>query len=439
MILPGEAEYEGARSLWNGRIDRRPDAIARCLSTADVQAVVNAARELDVPLSVRSTGHSYSGACLRDGGLTIDLSGMNSVEIDGRNMRARVGPGARWGDFDRQAQTVGLATTGATVSTVGVSGYTLGGGTGYLARKHGLSLDNLISANVVGADGELLHASNDEHPDLFWGLRGGGTHLGVVTAFEFQLHQVGPQIMAGQIVYDYRSARDVLRFWREYMADAPDALQCYAFLLNIPPIDAFPPEHHGRVGLDLVAAYSGSIQEGERVLEPLRTIGEPVLDAVAPQAYADVQAAFDAGMPAGLRWHSRAHFFNEISDDLIDAVLHHCDPLPGPYSLVYFEPLGGAIGVVGATATAYAHRDAAFSLHIFPGWSDSDDDDSMARWAEAFSDDVARFARGGVYVNLLSDDEDHRIPEAYGRNYERLKRLKGRYDPGNLFSSGSDI
>ena len=438
LILPGDAAYDGARAVWNGRIDRRPDAVARCSDAADVQAVVDFAREHDVRISVKSTGHSYAGASVRDGGIVIDLSSMNAVQVDAAGMRARVGPGTRWGAFDRQAQAFGLATTGATVSTVGVSGYTLGGGTGYLARKHGLGLDNLLAADIVTADGDLVRVSEDEHADLFWGLRGGGAHLGVVTALEFQLHRVGPQIMAGQIVYDFESAREVLRFWREYMADAPNELQCYAFLLNIPPIDAFPKEHHGHVGLDLVAAYAGPLEDGKRVLDPLRNAGKPMLDTVSPQAYVDVQAAFDAGTPPGLRWHSRAHFSDEISDELIDAVLHHCRPLPGPFTLAYFEPLGGAISAVDPAATAYAHRDAAFSLHIFPGWTDPDADGGMARWAQAFSDDVARFARGGVYVNLLSDDEGGRVPEAYGENYERLVMLKRRYDPRNLISSELD-
>lgn len=435
LLLSGDDTFDAARALWNGRFTPRPRAIARCRGTADVMLAVDFAREHHVPLSVKSTGHSYAGTSVRDDGLLIDLSLMNAVRVDPSAMRAHVAPGARWGDFDHEAQAFGLATTGATVSTVGVSGYTLGGGTGYLARKHGLGLDNLISADVVTANGHRVHASEQENAELFWGLRGGGAHLGVVTSFEFALHEVGPHVLAGQIVHDFTHAADLLRFWRAYMKEAPDELQCYAFIVHIPPIDAFPPETHGEVGVDFVVSYAGPAEEGNRVLQPLRAFGDPILDTVAPQPYAAVQKTFDAGTPPGLRWYSRAHLFDEISDEAIDTIVHFCDALPGPFSMVYFEPLGGAIGKVDASATAYPHRDAAFGFHVFPGWSNPEEDHEITEWARAFSGALAPHASGGVYVNLLSDDEPDRLSEAYGANFERLVGLKKRYDPDDMFSA----
>lgn len=439
LILPRDDTYDAARALWNGRFDPRPRAIARCRGAADVMTAVTFAREQDIPLSVKSTGHSYAGRSVRNDGLLIDLSLMNNVRVDPSGMRAHVGPGARWGDVDHETQAFGLATTGATVSTVGVSGYTLGGGTGYLARKHGLGLDNLISADVVTADGHLVHASEQEDAELFWGLRGGGANLGVATSFEFALHPLGPHILAGQIVHDFEQAPEVLRFWRAYMAEAPNELQCYAFVVHVPAIDAFPPESHGRVAVDLVIAYAGSTDDGERLIEPLRTFGDPILDVVEPQPYAAVQKTFDAGTPPRLRWYSRAHFFDDVDDGLIDTIVRFCDPLPGPFSMVYFEPLGGAIKDVDSSATAYAHRDASFGLHIFPGWSNPEEDVKITEWARALSDAVAPLASDGVYVNLLGDDEPDRVSEAYGMNFERLARLKRRYDPKNLFSSNHNI
>lgn len=434
LVRPGSPAYDEERSPWNGRIDARPAAIAQCTGVDDVVRAVEFAREHELPLSVKSTGHSYGGFSVRDGSLLLDLSRIDAVQVDPSARRARVGPGVRWGRFDPEVQTFGLATTGATVSTVGVAGFTLGGGTGYLARKFGLGADNLVSAEVVTTNGEVLHASNRENADLFWGLRGGGVQLGVVTSLEFALHDLGPQILAGQIVHPIGQARDALRFWRDFMEEAPNALQCYAFLIHIPPLDAFPPEIHGKVALDLVFAYAGRIDEGERVVAPLRRIGEPILDFAAAQPYAQVQKSFDAGVPAGLRWYSRGHFLDAIGDDLIDVLVHHCDPLPGPFTMVYIEPLKGAISEVAATSTAYAHRNASFSFHILAGWSSPEDDESLMEWTRTFSDAVTPFTSGGVYVNFLSDDEHSRVPEAFGANLERLRQLRKRYDPANLIS-----
>lgn len=439
ILTPGSEEYDELRTGWNDLFDKRPAAIARCKSADDVVAAVNFAREHDVALSVKSTGHSYAGKSICDGGLVVDLSQMNEVELDSDAKTARVGPGVTWHAFDEKAQENGLATTGCTVSTVGVSGYTLGGGTGHLARKHGLSLDNLLSAEVVTAGGEVVRASENEHPDLFWALRGGSSNFGVVTAFEFQLHEVGPEIIAGQIVHPIKDAPEVLRFYRALMADAPDELTCYAFIINVPPIPAFPEDYHGKPAISLVISYVGPVAEGDEAIEPLRNFGDPILSAVEPMPYTAAQQMFDEGMAKGNRWYSQAHYFDEISDDAIDTVVSYTEALPGSFTAVYFEPLGGTIGRVEPEATAFPHRGAAYSLHIFPGWSDAEQDDELIRWAQEFHDAMAPYANGGVYVNLLSQDEAERVPNAYGNNYDRLVDLKKKWDPQNLFRMNHNI
>lgn len=439
LLAPDDRGYDDTRRPWNGIFDRHPGAIARCTGVADVMAAVDFARDNELLLAVRGTGHSYAGHSTCEGGILLDLSGMDSVRVDPRARRARVGPGATWGGIDHETQALCLATTGATVSTVGVAGYTLGGGTGHLARKYGLSLDNLLSADVVTADGRMVHASEEHEPDLFWGLRGGGGNLGVVTSFEFTLHDVGPEILAGQVIHRFEDAGDVLRFYRSFMAEAPDELQCYAFLLGIPPIPAFPEELHGKTALSLVVAYAGEVADGQSALEPLRNFGSPVVDGVQPQPYTTLQTAFDQGMPKGHRWYSRARYLDALPDAAIDTLLDGVDPLPGPFSMVYLEPLGGAIARIPSTATAFPHRSASYSLHIFPGWNDPADDDRMKTWARELHEAMAPHSIGGVYVNLLGSDEGERVRAAYGENYQRLAQLKNTYDPRNLFNMNWNV
>ncbi len=439
LLTAGDPGYDAARSTWNSRFDARPAAVAQCAGPGDVAACVRHAKQHDMLLCVKSSGHDYAGKSVIDGALVIDLSRMSGIRIDPARRRARVEPGVTWGVLDREAQEFGLATTGATVSTVSVSGYTLGGGTGHLMRNFGLGLDNLRSAEVVTADGRLLHASDRANPDLFWGIRGGGGNLGVVTSFEFALHELGPQVLSGQIFYPLDQAGDVLRFWRDFMAEAPDEIQAYAFFINLPPLDDFPAALKGQVVLDLVVTWSGAVGYGERALQPLRSFGRPALDTIAPLPYVTLQRSFDAGMPKGLRWHSRAHYFDSLSNDAIDTVLSHVDPLPGAFTAVYFEPQGGAVARVPSAATAFPHRDAAFALHIFPGWSHSADDSANAGWADGFHRAMEPHATGGVYVNLLARDEQERVPAAYGVNCDRLARVKAKYDPANLFRSNQNV
>jgi FAD/FMN-containing dehydrogenase len=369
----------------------------------------------------------------------VDLSSMTGVRVDPDAKTAQVQAGATWGDFDHEAQAFGLATTGATVSTVGVAGCTLGGGTGHLARKCGLSLDNLISADVVTADGSFVHASEEENPDLFWGLRGGGGNLGVVTSFEFRLHEVGPEVLTGQILHPMADAAEGLRFYRDFMADAPDALQAYAFFVHVPPIPAVPEHYHGETALDFVVTYAGDQETGEEVFRPLRAFGDPILDAVRPQPYTALQQTFDEGVPKGQRCYSKAHYLDALPDAALDTVVEHVDPLPGPFSMVYFEPMGGAIGRVDPTATAFPHREAAYGFHVLTGWSDADQDAEIMDWTRDFHSAMAPYASGGVYVNLLGADEEARVPSAYGHNHDRLARLKNKYDPENLFRINHNV
>lgn len=433
LIEPDDPDFDDARAVWNGLIDRRPAAIARCAGTADVVTAVDHARESGSTVTARSGGHDYAGDAVGGGSILIDLSSMNGIWIDPERRRARVQAGARWRAFDHEAQAFGLATTGATVSTVGVAGFTLGGGTGYLARKHGLGLDNLLSVDVVTAGGDHVHASDDEEPDLFWGMRGGRGNLGIATSFEFALHEVGPEVLAGQIVHRFEDAGNVLRFYREFMSEAPDEIQGYAFILRIPPLDAFPEKFHGKVALDLVVFHAGEVATGEEALRPLREFGDPILDAVVPQPYTAVQRAFDEGTPSGQRWYSRAHYLDSLSDDAIDTVLRYTESLPGTFTIVYFEPMTGAIQRVDPGATAFPHRTAGYSFHALPGWTDPAEDEAIIEWARQFHAAMAEHATGGVYVNLLGPDEEERVEAAYGDHYRRLARLKGEYDPTNLF------
>ncbi len=431
--------YHEARRVWNGRFDRRPAAIVRCAAAEDVVAAIAFARDGDLPLAVKGGGHSYAGKAACEGGLLVDLSGMKEVRVDVDARRATVGPGARWRELDAASQEAGLATTGGACSTAGVAGVALGGGSGYLARAHGLTIDNLLAAEVVTADGRRVRASEDENPDLFWALRGCGANFGVVTSFELRLHEVGPQVVAGQIIHPFEAAGDALRFYREFMVEAPDGVQCYPFFLRIPPLEGFLEEHHGEVALDLVAFCAGDLDAAAATLRPLREFGAPLLDAVQTVSYATFQQSFDDGLPKGGRYYTRAHYLEEMSDGAIDAVLAHAADLEGAYTVAYFEALGGAVARVDPGATAFPHREARYGFHLLTGWTDPEDDDAMMTWGRAFHDAMAPHATGGVYVNLLAEDEDDRVAAAYGPNLARLGRLKGQWDPENLFRSNHNI
>ncbi|GMQ81047.1 MAG: FAD-binding oxidoreductase [Rhodothermia bacterium] len=439
LLLPGDLTYDEFRKVWNGISNCRPAAIARCRGATDIVEAVNFAREHDLLLSVKGGGHDYAGFATCNDGLMIDLSSMKEIHIDHEERLARVDPGVTWGEFDREAQKFGLATPGGTASTVGIAGLTLGGGSGYNSHKYGLTLDNLVSAEIVTADGQLLRVSSNEHPDLFWAIRGGGGNFGVVTFFEYRLHEIGPMVLGGQIIHPFESARDVLQLYRDFMAQAPDEAACYPVVFRVPPLPIFPEEYHGKSALSLVVYYSGELAAGEEVLRPLREFGDPILDSVQPMDFILMQQSFDEGLPAGQRYYSRAQYLTDLSDEVIDIFIEHTGALPGPFTIVFFDSIGGAVARIDPSATAFPHRNAAVSIHILAGWADSGDDLASISWVSAFHEALTPYSTGSVYVNTLSWGEESRIKSAYGQNYERLSELKNKWDPENLFRMNQNI
>ncbi len=431
MLLAGDDGYDAARKIWNAMIDKRPALIARCAGVADVIAAVNFARVNDLLVSVRAGGHGVAGKSMCDGGLTIDLSPMKGIRVDPVRRTARAEGGVTWGELDRETQAFGLATNGGIVSTTGIAGFTLGGGIGYLNRKYGLTCDNLLSADVVTADGQLLMASASENDDLFWALRGGGGNFGVVTSFEYRLHPVGPIVLGGIATYPFEKAREVLSFYREFAGRAPDEVRADA-------ISRLTPS--GRI-LDVYVCYCGSIQEGERVLRPLREFGPPIVDTVAPVPYMTVQTMLEATQPPGpLHRYFKSSFLKELSDAAIRTLVDFLAADPAHSSTVPIEHLGGAVSRVGERDTAFSHRSAPYSFLIVNQWKDPAESEKNIELARQLWKVMEPFLEEGVYVNYLSEDEgDDRVKAAYGPNYERLVAVKNKYDPTNFFRLNQNI
>jgi FAD/FMN-containing dehydrogenase len=439
VVLPDDEGYDDARSVWNGMIDKRPAMIAQCAGVADVIASVNFAREHDLLLAVKAGGHSVAGNAVCDGGLVIDLSSMTSVRVDPTARTVRVEPGATMGDLDHETQAFGLATPGGMVSTTGVAGLTLGGGWGWLSRRFGLAVDNLRRVDVVTAAGELVHASEEENPDLFWALRGGGGNFGIVTAFEFDLNEVGPMVLGGMVMHPFEDAVDVLRFHREFTADAPDELACYAAIMTAPQAPFLPEVVHGGKVVVLAPCYSGSIETGEEVIQPLRDFGEPIADLVQPMPYTALQQLLDEPQAPGYRNYWKSQLVDPLPDDAIDRVVERAGTIPSPMTQIVLEHLGGAIARVEQDATAYRHRNATFSINVFSRWEDSAEDETHISWAREFHAAVRPFATDGVAVNFLSQEGDERVRTAYGDNYDRLVEVKDRYDPENVFRMNQNV
>jgi hypothetical protein len=437
LVGPGEPGFDDARSLWNIRFDRRPELVVRCSNSGDVKAGVDHARQSGMTLSVKGGGHSYAANSVANSGVLVDLSHMKRVTVDPEQRTAVVEGGVTCAELDAATQVYGLATPTPTVSSVGVIGAALGGGGGYLTRRFGLTLDNVLSAEVVTADGRLLRVSPDENPDLFWAIRGGGGNFGVVTSMELRLHEVGPQVLAGQVIYPFDNAREYLRFFREFMGAAPNEFQCYPFCFRIPPIELFPEETHGQPVLDFVICHQDPDASG--FVEPLQNLGPAILSLVGPTSYVDAQTSFDANLPKGQRYTSKAHDLAALSDGAIDTMVEYVPRMVGGLTAAYFDPLGGAVGEVEPSATPYGGRDTLYGFHIIAGWMDQSEDESVLGWADEFSAAMASHATGGVYVNLIADDETHRIPSAYGDNYTRLVELKQKWDPDNLFANNYNI
>ena len=443
VIVPDDDDYDDARVVWNGAVDRRPRLIARCRGTADVAAAVCFARDHDLEIAVRGGGHNVAGTAVCDGGIVIDLSAMRAVLVDPVECSALVQGGALWGDVDHETQAHGLATTGGIVSHTGVGGVSLGGGVGWLMRKHGLTVDNLVEADVVTAEGEIVRASAGDHPDLFWALRGGGGNFGVVTSFRFALHPVGPTVMAGPVFWAAEDTADVLRFYREFIADAPDELGNVVRLGTIPPLPVVDENLHFRPAIAVASCYAGAVDDGERALRALRQYGTPLVDLVGPTRYVDHQSGIDDTVPHGWHYYWKGTNLIRLSDEVIDVVAAHAYRATSPRSYAAVFHMGGALRRAPRDATAYPGRDVDHIMSIDAVWLPAQDDTSRApetAWARAFFDALQPHG-AGVYVNFLDHDDDtSRVREAYGDDtYRRLAEVKAKYDPENVFHNNKNI
>ena len=441
VIEPGDERYDAARAIWNGAIDRRPACVARCTGVADVVAAVRFARERDLLVAVRAGGHGVGGHAICDGGLVIDLSPMKGIRVDPVARTARAEAGVLWGELDRETQLHGLATLVGIVTHTGIAGLTLGGGIGWLMRKHGVTVDNLLSADVVTAQGEMVTASEEENPDLFWGIRGGGGNFGIVTSFEYRLHPVGPVVLAGPVFHPHEDAPEVLRFYREFIAAAPDELTTIFELSVAPPLPFLPEEVHGKPVVMVGACYAGSPDEGAEVVRPLKQYGRPIVDLLEPKPYTALQSMFDPLVPHGWHRYWKAVEVPPLTDDAIDTLVEHSSAPTSPKSYTIVFQLGGALARVGEDETAFGQRDAAHNVNINAVWTEEDPDaERHIAWARGFFDAMQPHAGGRVYVNFLGEEGGNRVRQAYGaQNHERLVELKRAYDPTNFFRMNQNI
>ena len=439
IITPSDTGYDEARAVYNGMHDRRPGAVVQCVDSADVMAVVAAARDGDLDLAIRGGGHSVPGFGTLDGGLVIDLARMNTVRVDSDKKVAQVGGGATLGDVDHATYPFGLAAPGGVVSTTGVAGLTLGGGIGYLTRSVGLMIDNLLSADVVLADGRQVTASAYQNEDLFWALRGGGGNFGVVTRFEFQLHEVG-DIVGGPMFYEFDDATAVLRCYREYIATAPEQLGCFFGWQIAPDLPFIPKDRVGDLFCVLVACWNGPHDEADHVLQPLRDAAEVKAEHVEVRPFPELQSAFDGMVPKGMQNYWKADFITELTDDAIDAHLEHGAKTPHISSSMHLHPINGAAQRVAADETAFGHRDKNFSPVVAGIWDDPADNEANIKWVKDYYDAIHPHSGSeGGYVNFMSDDDEQRAPANYGVNYARLAAVKKSYDPHNLFHVNQNI
>lgn len=432
LLRRSDDGYDAARKVWNGMVDKRPALIARCAGAADVVECVRFAREHDVRVSVRGGGHNYAGKSVCEHGLMIDLSSMKGIRVDPERRTAHAQAGMRLGEFDRETQAFGLATTLGVNTDTGIAGLTLGGGYGWLAGKHGLACDNVLSVDIVTADGRLLTASATEHDDLFWGVRGAGANLGIVTAFEYRLHPVGP-VLGGMVIYPMSQGRDVLRFFDEFSAACPDEVSTAGLLLTAPD---------GTPAVAIAACYAGPLDAGEKVLRPLRTFGRPLADLIAPQPYVQMQTLLDEAWPPGRRYYNKSSIVRRLSEGAIEILLTYAGAMPTPVSAIALQQLHGAAGRVADDATAFPHRYDHHSCYVHPATDDPAESEKIVRWGRDCWDALQPFVEPAVYVNALEDaveDGEQRVREAYGPNYTKLVALKKRFDPTNFLSSNQNI
>ena len=441
LIQPNDEGYDDARKVWNAMINKRPAHIVRCSGTADVIAAVNFARENDLRLSVRGGGHNIAGTALCDHGLTIDLSGMKGIHVNLTARTVRAQPGCNLGDLDRETQVFGLAVPAGIVTDTGIAGLTLGGGFGWLTRKYGYTCDNLLSADVVTADGSFLTSSEKENADLFWGLRGGGGNFGVVTSFEYQAYPVGPQVTAGMVIHPMEKAREVVGFFREFSASAPDKLCCLLNLRQAPPAPFLPEEVHGKPIVAIAVCHFGSLEDGERAVRPLKEFGDPIADVITTKPFVAHQSMLDAAQPPGRHYYWKSEYLPEFSEAAGGVLMDHAVKITSPHSAILIFQLGGALARFGETDTPAGNRNAAFVLNVAASWEDPAQTDEQVAWARGCWSAMQQFSTGGVNVNFLTAEEgNQRVRAAYGTaNYERLVELKNKYDPQNMFQLNQNI
>lgn len=440
LLMPADDGYDISRTLWNGMVDRHPAAIVRAAGAGDVMQAVNFSRDNNLLLAVRGGGHNIAGKAACDGGLMLDLSAMKSVRVDPAAKRARVEPGALLSDFDRETQAFGLSTPTGINSTTGMSGLTLGGGFGWQSRKHGLTIDNLVAADVVLASGEFVQTNATQHPDLFWALRGGGGNFGVVTSFEYRLHPLGPQVLAGLVVYPLDQAKQVFEGYRKFAAAASDDMTAWLVMRKAPPLPFLPVEVHGKEVVVVAFCWIGDLSKGEEVTKPLHGFAKPYGAHAGLMPFADWQTAFDPLLGPGARNYWKSHDFKAMTVDVERILCDAVAKLPNDECEVFIGHLGGATNRIGAADTAYPHRDAEFVVNVHTRWRKAADDKKCIAWARTLFDALAPHATSGVYVNFMSEDEAQRVATgAYGANFDRLSVLKAKYDPANLFSQNQNI
>jgi FAD/FMN-containing dehydrogenase len=441
LIRPDDAKYDDARAVWNGMIDKYPTLIARCTDVADVISAVDFARANDLPVAVRGGGHSVAGSAVCDDGLVIDCSPMTGVRVDPDERTAWIQAGATWADLDHETQAFGLATPGGVVSDTGIAGLTLGGGIGHLRCKYGLSCDNLRSVELVTADGEFLTASETENPDLFWGLRGGSGNVGVVTAFEYDLHPIGPEVATCLVFYPGDRMSECLRAYREYIESAPEEVSTLTLAGMIPDEELFPADAVDDLKLGIVGCYAGSVEEGERALAPLREMTEPVADFSGTMPYADFQQLFDEDYPDGMRYYWKSLYLDGLSESAIDRITYWTDAAPSSLSTVDVWQLGGAITDVDVEESAFAGRHAPFLLGVEANWKDPTNDGANIAWVRDCLDDMRQFSDGSVYLNFpgFFEEGDEMMRTTFGSAYDRLVALNDKYDPTGLFRANQNI
>lgn len=439
VVLPDNPSYDEVREIWNAMIERRPAVIVQCANADDVSHAIAFARKNKLEISIRGGGHNIAGNAVCDNGVTIDLSTMKNVRVDAQKRRAYVEPGATLGDFDRATQVHGLATPVGINSTTGIAGLTLGGGFGWLTRKYGLTIDNLVSAEMITADGNIIRTSKNENTDLFWAIRGGGGNFGVVTEFEFELHPVGSEILAGLIVFPFSQAKQVLTKYREFAGSAPEELNVWVILRKAPPLPFLPVNVHGKEVVVLPVFYIGDIAEGEKLIEPLHSFGDAYGEHIGTQPYVEWQQVFDPLLARGARNYWKSHNFTELRDGVLDAIVEFADKLPSPQCEIFIGFIAGASNRVSADAMAYYHRDAKFVLNVHGRWDDIARDEICIRWTREFFQASAPYASAGAYVNFMTEEEGDRVATAYGSNYERLVQIKKQYDPENIFHLNQNI